>query len=55
VPAPGGGSITFQVGAAVFFVITVGALIMVVRAAWATERSEPPERAGVSPGARDFK
>jgi hypothetical protein len=55
VPAPGGGSIPFQVGAAVFFVITVGALIVVVRAAWAAERSEPPERAGVSPGARDFK
>ena len=37
VPAPWGGSVTFQVGAAVFFVITVGALIMVVRAAWSTD------------------
>jgi hypothetical protein len=37
VPAPWGGSITFQVGAAIFFVITVGALIAVARAAWARE------------------
>jgi hypothetical protein len=39
VPAPWGGSITFQAGAAVFFVITAGALIAVVRAAWAPERA----------------
>jgi hypothetical protein len=37
VPAPWGGGITFQVGAAVFFVITAGALVLVARAAWARE------------------
>jgi hypothetical protein len=37
VPAPWGGSITFQVGAAIFFVVTLGALAAVVRAAWAPE------------------
>jgi hypothetical protein len=41
VPAPWGGSITFQVGAAVFFVVTVGALIVVARAAWARAAREP--------------
>jgi hypothetical protein len=34
VPAPWGGDIAFRVGAIVFFVVTVGALVMVVRAAW---------------------
>ena len=37
VPAPWGGSITFQVGAAVFTVVTLYALVMVARAAWASE------------------
>ena len=36
VPAPWGGSITFRAGAVVFFVITVVALIAVVRAAWSS-------------------
>jgi hypothetical protein len=40
VPAPWGGSITFQVGAAVFVVITVGALVLVARAAWARDARE---------------
>jgi len=39
VPAPWGGSVTFQAGAAVFTVITVGALVAVARAAWAPERA----------------
>jgi len=34
VPAPWGGTITFQVGAAIFLIITVGALATVLRAAW---------------------
>lgn len=34
VPAPWGGEIAFATGAAVFFVVTVGALAFVVRAAW---------------------
>ena len=37
VPAPWGGAISFRVGAAIFLVITVGALAAVVRAAWARE------------------
>ena len=40
VPAPWGGSITFQVGAAIFFVITVVALAAVARAAWARDARE---------------
>lgn len=35
VPAPWGGDIGFRTGAAVFFVVTVAALALVVRAAWA--------------------
>jgi hypothetical protein len=35
VPAPWGGVITFRAGAAVFFVVTVMALVLVARAAWA--------------------
>ena len=38
VPAPWGGSLSFRVGAAVFLVVTVGALAAVARAAWARER-----------------
>ena len=34
VPAPWGGTITFQVGAAIFLIITIGALAAVLRAAW---------------------
>ena len=34
VPAPWGGTLTFQVGAAIFLVITIGALAAVLRAAW---------------------
>jgi hypothetical protein len=34
VPAPGGGVITFRAGAAVFFVVTMAALVLVARAAW---------------------
>jgi hypothetical protein len=34
VPAPWGGEITFQAGAAVFFVVTVAALVLVAAAAW---------------------
>ena len=37
VPAPWGGTITFQVGAAIFLVITIGALATVLRAAWARD------------------
>jgi hypothetical protein len=35
VPAPWGGDIPFRTGAAVFFVVTVAALALVARAAWA--------------------
>src|ERR687892_958584 len=35
VPAPWGGGIPFRAGAAVFFVVTVAALALVARAAWA--------------------
>ncbi len=38
VPAPWGGVITFQAGAAVFFVVTVVALVFVARAAWQAPR-----------------
>ncbi|MGH7314459.1 MAG: hypothetical protein ACREJV_14890, partial [Candidatus Rokuibacteriota bacterium] len=37
VAAPWGGELSFRVGAAVFFVITVAALIFVARAAWQRE------------------
>ncbi len=37
VAAPWGGELSFRVGAAVFFVITVAALICVARAAWQRE------------------
>jgi hypothetical protein len=37
VTAPWGGDITFQAGARVFLVVTVAALIVVARAAWAAE------------------
>jgi hypothetical protein len=40
VPAPWPGAISFQVGAAIFFVVTVTALVFVVRAAWGSERPE---------------
>lgn len=38
VAAPWGGEVTFRTGAAVFFVVTVAALALVARAAWAPER-----------------
>jgi hypothetical protein len=41
VPAPWSGTISFQVGAALFFTVTVTALIFVVLAAWGAERAEP--------------
>ena len=34
VPAPWGGTVSFQVGGLVFFVVTVVALVLVARAAW---------------------
>jgi hypothetical protein len=37
VPAPWGGVVSFRVGAAIFLVITVGALVSVIRAAWGRE------------------
>ena len=37
VPAPWGGTVSFQVGGLVFFVVTVGALVLVARAAWSEE------------------
>ena len=37
VPAPWGGEITFRVGAIVFLVVTVAALVLVGRAAWAKD------------------
>ncbi|HSF05383.1 MAG TPA: hypothetical protein VLG10_06280 [Methylomirabilota bacterium] len=37
VAAPWGGELSFRVGATVFFVITVAALILVARAAWQRE------------------
>jgi hypothetical protein len=40
VPAPWGGTITFQVGAVVFTLITLYALIMMIRAGWTSARSE---------------
>jgi hypothetical protein len=38
VPAPWGGEVTFRVGAAVFFFVTVVALLFVAIAAWATDQ-----------------
>jgi hypothetical protein len=35
VAAPWGGEITFRAGAIVFFLVTVGALALIARAAWA--------------------
>jgi hypothetical protein len=37
VPAPWGGEISFRVGAAVFFIVTAIALVLVARAAWTGE------------------
>ena len=37
VPLPWPGALSFRVGAAVFFVVTVGALAFVTRAAWARD------------------
>lgn len=37
VPLPWGGDISFRVGAAIFFVITLAAMFFVARAAWAPE------------------
>ena len=37
VPAPWGGTITFQIGAALFLIVTIGALAAVLRAAWGRE------------------
>jgi hypothetical protein len=37
VPAPWGGTVSFQAGGAVFFVVTVAALVCVARAAWTDE------------------
>jgi hypothetical protein len=40
VPAPWGGTITFQVGAVVFTLITLYALVMMIRAGWVPERAD---------------
>jgi hypothetical protein len=40
VPAPWGTPISFRAGAIVFFVVTVGALVLVARAAWTEERGD---------------
>jgi hypothetical protein len=37
VAAPWGGEITFRAGAIVFFIVTVAALALIARAAWAEE------------------
>jgi hypothetical protein len=53
VASPWGGEITFRLGAAVFFIVTVAALAVIARAAWTSEprasssahpRSEPISR-----------
>lgn len=49
VPAPWGDSVSFRIGAVVFLVVTVGALILVARAAWTGE-----EDTGPAPSPRDF-
>jgi hypothetical protein len=41
VPAPWNGEIPFRAGAAVFFLVTIAALALVARAAWAS----PEDRA----------
>ena len=46
VPAPWGGSVSFRVGAAVFLVVTVSALIFVARAGWAGSASRPGSAGG---------
>jgi hypothetical protein len=43
VPSPWGGTITFQAGAAVFFVVTVVCLVLVARAAWQPESAPSAE------------
>ena len=45
VPAPWGGVVSFKLGAAVFFVVTIAALVCVARAAWG-------RREGGTPGPR---
>jgi hypothetical protein len=40
VPAPWGDSVSFQVGAAFFLIVTIGALILVARAAWSGDDSD---------------
>jgi hypothetical protein len=45
VPAPWGGVVSFKLGAAVFFVVTIAALVPVARAAWG-------RREGGTPGPR---
>jgi hypothetical protein len=40
VAAPWGGTVTFQLGAAVFFMVTVAALWLIVRAAWAADAED---------------
>ena len=37
IPAPWGGEITFRLGAIVFMIVTVAALVLIARAAWAKE------------------
>lgn len=37
VPAPWGGAVSYQVGGAVFLLVTLTALVLVARAAWAGE------------------
>lgn len=39
VGAPWGGTVTFRLGAIVFFVVTLGALALVARAAWSEDAS----------------
>ena len=39
VPAPWGGSIGFRLGAAIFLIVTLAALVAIARAAWAAERA----------------
>jgi hypothetical protein len=41
VPAPWPGVISFRAGAAVFFLVTVTALVFVVLAAWGADQTEP--------------
>ena len=39
VPAPWGGSVSFRVGAVIFLMVTLGALVFAARAAWAAEET----------------